>query len=81
MTYSNLQEFFFWSMIINICVYLITSISIVAFRAFVVKVHKWAFNMEEKSVVVAMYKYLANYKLLITFFNFTPWLVLLILQA
>lgn len=75
-----LQRFFFWSMIVNTGIYAITAIAVLVLRDFVNKIHKKLFGLGESEVAKSTQKYLANYKLLITVFNFTPWIAILIIK-
>ena len=74
-----LRRFFFWCMIVNSGVYLVTAISLIAFRGFVYGILTKLFGIDDTIIGASVQKYLGNFKLLITFFNFTPWLVLLFL--
>jgi hypothetical protein len=38
------------------------------------------FGLDEETVRKSIQSYLANYKLFITVFNFTPWIALLIIR-
>lgn len=75
-----LQEFFFWSMIVNMAIYVISALAITFLKGFVCGMMKRVFDLERDESLKAMQRYLANYKLLITTFNFTPWIVLLIIE-
>ena len=74
-----LRQFFFWCMIINSAIYLFTAFSLIVFRGFVYNILGRLFNIDGAIIGASIQKYLGNFKLLITFFNFTPWIVLLIL--
>ena len=75
-----LRHFFFWCMIINSAVYLVTAIALLVFRDLVYKILGTLFKIDDVVIGASIQKYLGNFKLLITFFNFTPWIVLLILK-
>lgn len=66
-------------MIINSAIYLFTAFSLIVFRGFVYNILGRLFNIDGAIIGASIQKYLGNFKLLITFFNFTPWIVLLIL--
>ena len=74
-----LRQFFFWCMIINSAIYLFTAFSLIVFRGFVYNILGRLFDIDDAIIGASIQKYLGNFKLLITFFNFTPWIVLLIL--
>jgi len=80
MDIATLKAFFLWSMVINSVIYTTTVIAVYSFRGFVYRMHALIFRLDEQSVNTSIHRYLAAYKLLITFFNFTPWLVLMLLD-
>ena len=80
MDIEKLQEFFFWCMLVNIGIYTLTAILILIFHNTVLKIQSKMFRLDEETVSKAVYRYLANYKLLITVFNFVPWLAILIIK-
>jgi hypothetical protein len=77
---ESLQRFFFWCMVINSGIYAFTAIAVFLFRGIVCWIHEKLFGFDEDTTLKAIHKYLANYKLLITVFNFTPWVVILIIK-
>ena len=80
MDIEKLQEFFFWCMLVNFGIYALTAILILIFHNTVLKIQRKMFRLDEETVSKAVYKYLANYKLLITVFNFVPWIAILIIK-
>ena len=80
MNLDVLTHFFMWCMIIYTAVYFVTAIASLMMRQFMYKIHNRFFNLDEKAVDELTQKYLSNYKLLITVFNFTPWLALVIIK-
>jgi len=77
---QTLQEFFFWCMVVNTGIYAATAISVLVFRGLICKLHGKMFGLDEETASKSMQTYLATYKLLITFFNFVPWIALLIIK-
>jgi len=75
-----LQEFFFWCMLVNTGIYAFTAIAVLVLRDFVCKIHKKLFGLDKETVSKSIQKYLATYKLLITVFNFAPWIAILIIK-
>ena len=75
-----LQRFFFWSMVINSGIYTFTVIALLVLRDIVCRIHQKVFDLKEETVLKSIQNYLATYKLLITVFNFTPWLAILIIK-
>jgi len=80
MNLESLESFFLWCMLVNTGVYVLTAAASLVLHDFVYKIHKRLFNLDEKAVDKLMQAYLSNYKLLITFFNFTPWVAILIIK-
>jgi Family of unknown function (DUF6868) len=80
MNIETLQDFFFWCLIVNSAIYVFTAIAVLTFRDFICRMQgKW-FALDEPTVLNSIYGYLAAYKLIITVFNFTPWIALLIIN-
>ena len=75
-----LQEFFFWCMLVNLGIYVFTAIMVLVFHDTILKIQTKMFRLDEKTVSKALYRYLANYKLLITIFNFVPWIAIVIIK-
>ena len=75
-----LERFFFWCMLVNTGVYALTAIAVLVLRDIVCKIHKKLFGLDEETVIKSTQKYLATYKLLITVFNFAPWIAVLIIK-
>jgi hypothetical protein len=81
MDLAILQKFFFWCLVINSAVYAITALATLVMKDFLYGVHKRMFNMDTAAVDAATQKYLSNFKLLITVFNFGPWVAILVIRA
>ena len=80
MDIEKLQEFFLWCTLVNSGIYALTAVAILTLRDFLCKVHEKMFGFDQETTLKSTQKYLANYKLLITAFNFTPWIVILIIK-
>lgn len=80
MQIQEFQQFFFWCMIINGSIYLISALAIGLMREWACKIMFLVLGMEAADTLIAVQRYLANFKLLITVFNFTPWLVLYLME-
>ena len=80
MDIEKLQTFFFWCMLVNIGIYALTAITVLVLRDLVCKIHRKLFGLEEETVYKSIHMYLAAYKLLITVFNFVPWIAILIIK-
>ena len=80
MDLAKLQDFFLWCMLVNTAVYAVTTIAVLVFRKFVHKIHEKIFGFDEKAVNESIHRYLATFKLLVTIFNFAPWIALMIIR-
>ena len=80
MDIDKLQDFLLWSMIVNIGIYLLVVVALLAMRDFYIRTLEKVFGLDEKTIRKGMYTYVANYKLLITVFNFTPLIAILIIK-
>ena len=80
MDIEKLQGFFLWCMLVNTGIYALTAIALLTLRNVVCKIHKKMFGLDEETVCKSMQRYLATYKLLITVFNFVPWIAILIIK-
>jgi len=80
MDIAILERFFFWCMIINIGVYTITVLAALGLRNFVCEMQAKMFGVSEETVKIALYLYIAGYKLLLGIFIFIPWIALLIIS-
>ena len=75
-----LEKFIFWCMVVNIGIYSFTAIAVLVLRDFVCKIQKKLFGLDEETSMQSIQKYLGTYKLLITVFNFAPWIAILIIK-
>lgn len=80
MDFEILQRFFLWCLLVNTGIYALTAIAVLVLRDFICKIHKKLFDLDEAEVHKSTQQYLATYKLLITIFNFTPWIAILIIK-
>jgi hypothetical protein len=75
-----IEKFFLWCLIVNTGIYAVTAITVLLLRDIYCKVQEKLFGLDEKEVMRITQQYLASYKLLITIFNFTPWIAMLIIK-
>lgn len=61
-------------------IYALTAVAVLVLRDFVWKINSRMFGLSEEAVRKSIQSYLSTYKLLITFFNFVPWIALLIVE-
>ena len=80
MDLQTLEQFFFWCMVVNAGIYTLSAIAVVTLKGFVHNVHRRLFGLDDEAIDKLVVNYLGNFKLLITVFNFTPWVVILIIQ-
>ena len=80
MTLDQLTELFQWMTIINICLFIISSLLTMALKKTVCKMHGKLFGIDEGKVSVVLYCYLGVYRIFILIFNIVPYLSLLILK-
>ena len=80
MDIEKLQDFFLWCMLVNTGIYALTAIAALVLRDVLCRIHRKLFGLDEETVSKSIQTYLATYKLLITFFNFVPWIALLIVK-
>jgi Na+/H+ antiporter NhaA len=77
--FYTLKQFLLWCLILNTGIYAFTAFAVFAFRKPVCWIHEKIFNFDEATTLKSIHRYLAHYKLLITAFNFVPWVALLII--
>lgn len=80
MTIEQITELFKWMTIINVGVFLVTSLGTIAFKGFVCKMHGMIFGIDKDKVPMVLYGYLGTYRIFILVFNLVPWVSLLILK-
>ncbi len=80
MNIEQLRDFFFWCMILNFGLYLLTVVSLFTFKGTALKIHQKLFGMDEAELNRSFYSYLAGFKLLTMVFAFVPWLALVIMN-
>lgn len=77
---DQLQKLFFWCLVVNTGIYTFTAIAVLLFRGILCRIHEKIFGFDEETTLKSVHRYLANYKLLITAFNFVPWIAILIIK-
>ena len=80
MNLEQLTDFFKWMTIINVCLYVLSSILIMMLKGIVCKMHGKLFGIEEDKVAIISYGYLGMYKVLVIVFNIVPYVSLLLMQ-
>lgn len=80
MDIMQITDFFKWMLIINIVIFLVSSILLLLFKDLVKRIHAKLFGIETKDVLVLTYAYLGLYKVMIIVFNFVPYISLLLIK-
>ena len=76
MNLSQIQIFLGCSLAINASILILSSIMLVVLKGEVKSIHARMFNIGQEELNTSYFNYLANYKILIIFFNLVPYLVL-----
>lgn len=79
MTTIQLTEMLGWLSIINIGILLVSTLALVTLKSKVIAIHSKMFGLPEEQLPALYFKYLANYKVLLTLFILTPYIALKIL--
>ena len=76
MTTEVLTELLGWASAINIVILMFSTLSLIAMRGAVSKIHSKLFGLDEKDLGRAYFQYLAQYKIAIIVFNVAPYVAL-----
>ncbi|MFK7852323.1 MAG: DUF6868 family protein [Akkermansiaceae bacterium] len=76
---DQITSFLGWCTVINTCILLLSTISVVIWRNFVTRIHKRIFNLSEQELSSLYFSYLAQYKTGIIIFNLVPYFSLKII--
>lgn len=79
MTTETLTALLGWTSVINIAILMLTTITLIAMRGSITKIHSQLFGMDEKDLGRAYFQYLAQYKIAIIVLNIAPYLALRIM--
>jgi len=80
MNVEQLTELFQWMTIINVGVFVLSSVLIMVLKKSIYKMHADLFGIQEDQVAIAVYSYLGRLKILILVFNIVPYLSLLLIR-
>jgi hypothetical protein len=80
MDIRTLTEFFKWCTIINVAVFIFSTIMIIAVPDFIYNAHGQMFNMPREAFDVVIYSFLGLYKIVILVFNLVPYVALRIVE-
>jgi len=79
MSIEQLYDFFFWCMIINFVLYMITVSYAFFMREFFCNMMYRLFETDRVESLSMLTRYIASYKIMIIVFNMTPWLALYVM--
>lgn len=79
MTLATLTLFFQWCTVIGLAFYIWTAIMTLFGRNFLYSLHKTWFELKKDTFNIAIYAFLASFKLLLIVFILVPYLALLVI--
>ena len=77
---ETITELLGWSTVLNMGFLLTATIMMVAMRETIANIHGKLFQMNEADLTNEYFRFLANYKILILFFNLIPYIALKIIE-
>ncbi len=80
MDIRTLTAFFKWCTIINIGVFFVSALMIMAASDFIYNMHGQIYHMPREAMDVALYAFLGLYKIVILVFNLVPYVALRIVD-
>ncbi len=81
MTVETLTTFLGWCTILNLILLSLATLSVIAFRGFMVTIHSSLLGVEEDQLAKIYVQYLSAYKILFLIFNLVPYLALKIMMG
>jgi len=73
-------EFFQWLTIINMGLFILNVLLIIAFKNLLARMHSRLFGISQETILNITYGWLGVYKIFIIVFNLVPYLALLLMQ-
>ena len=73
---ETVTAFFGWTTVINFVLLFVSSISVIAMRQWISRIHGSMFGLETVDLSRAYFQYLAQYKIAIIVFSLTPYVAL-----
>lgn len=80
MTLETLTQFFQWSTIIGMALYIWTAVMSIFAKDFMFKFHSKWFQMPRETFNIAIYTYLGIFKIMLILFVLVPYLALLVIS-
>ena len=71
-----ITAFFGWTTVINFALLFVSSITVIAARESIARLHGRMFGLESVELSRAYFQYIAQYKIAITVFSLTPYIAL-----
>lgn len=81
MSIETVTAFLGWCTIINSVILLISTVALMSCGKWISKIHARMFEIDEPSLTLCYFRYLANFKILTIVFNLAPYLALKIMAA
>ena len=78
MNIYTLTTFFMWCTILNVALLLLSSLMCICASDWAYQIHSKLFSISRETFNVAIYSFIALYKLLVIVFNLIPYVALLI---
>ena len=78
-TIETLIELLGWASVINVCILIIASISVMLLRNAMISLHGKMFGLDSIDLSRAYFQYIAQYKIAIFVFNLVPYIALKII--
>lgn len=78
-TIETLIELLGWASVINVCILIIASISVMLMRNAMISLHGKMFGLDSVDLSRAYFQYIAQYKIAIIVFNLVPYIALKII--
>jgi len=81
MDIRNLTAFFMWCSIINVAVFILSALMIIAAPDFIYNAHGQLFDLPREGFNIVLYAFLGLYKIFILVFNLVPYFALRIVGS
>jgi hypothetical protein len=78
---DTVTAFFGWTPVINFVLLFVSSISVVAMRKWISRVHGRMFGLENADLSRAYFQYISQYKIAIIVFSLTPYVALKLMAS
>jgi len=78
-TIETLTELLGWASVINVCILIVASISVMLMRNAMISLHGKMFGLDSVDLSRAYFQYIAQYKIAIFVFNLVPYIALKII--